>query len=78
MTMWPPRSSDEAPCPRSAEPFCAGPGLRREPDIRTRLLVDLAVTLDPGEERTRLLREAAALNGNLVAMATAALCLRQG
>jgi tetratricopeptide (TPR) repeat protein len=42
-----------------------------EPDIRTRLLVDLAGLLSPGEERRKLLDEAIATNGNLVSAATA-------
>jgi tetratricopeptide (TPR) repeat protein len=53
-------------------------GLERvdEPDIRTRLLVDLAsITTDDAEKR-HLLEEAIALKGNLVAAAMAAIVLR--
>jgi tetratricopeptide (TPR) repeat protein len=46
-----------------------------EDDVHTRLLVDLAVLLNPGEERRRLLEEALARNGNLVAAATARIML---
>jgi tetratricopeptide (TPR) repeat protein len=46
-----------------------------EPDIRTRLLVELAGLLDPGPERRALLEEALSLEGNLVAQATARLML---
>ncbi len=58
------------------EAYRRGLACAAEPDVRTRLLVELAVSHPVGEERTRLLREAVALNGNLVAAATAALCLR--
>jgi tetratricopeptide (TPR) repeat protein len=46
-----------------------------EDDVHTRLLVDLAGLLEPGEERRRLLEEAVARNGNLVAVATARIML---
>ena len=46
-----------------------------EPDVRTRLLVDLAAVVDAADERRELLQEAVDLNGNLVAAATAALVL---
>ncbi len=48
-----------------------------EPDTKTRLLLDLALALDAGDESTALLREAAVLDGNLVAGATARLALRR-
>jgi tetratricopeptide (TPR) repeat protein len=49
-----------------------------EPDVRTRLLAELAVSIQPGAEQTRLLEEAMRLNGHLVSAATAALMLRRG
>jgi tetratricopeptide (TPR) repeat protein len=52
-----------------------GLACEEEPDIRTRLLAELGGILDPGEERRRLLEEAVALGGNLVAQATARLVL---
>jgi tetratricopeptide (TPR) repeat protein len=59
--------------------FRKGLSCTEEPDIRTRLLVDLAAVLDPGEERRQLLDEAVQLNGNLVAAAMATLLLaREG
>ncbi len=48
----------------------------REPDVRTRLLVRIAMSLPEGAERSSLLSEAMALNGNLVAAAMAALFAR--
>lgn len=55
-------------------------GLAREPDrdIRTRLLVQLAILVEDTAERTKLFEEAARIDGNLVAAATARLALRQG
>jgi hypothetical protein len=47
----------------------------KEPDIRTRLLFQLGMTLAPGAERARFLGEARALNGNLFAAAMAAFAL---
>jgi tetratricopeptide (TPR) repeat protein len=47
-----------------------------EPDTKTRLLVELGVLVADAAERVRLLREAQALGGNLVAAATATLALR--
>jgi tetratricopeptide (TPR) repeat protein len=49
-----------------------------EPDVRTRLLADIAGLLDPGDERRRLLDEALTVNGNLVAAATARILLQFG
>jgi predicted Zn-dependent protease len=53
-------------------------GLTRDvdPDVRTRLVAELATITEDADERTRLYREAAALNGNLVAAASALLALR--
>jgi tetratricopeptide (TPR) repeat protein len=54
-------------------------GLARDPDIdiRTRLLVQLAILEDDKAERTKLFEEAVRVDGNLVASATAKLALRQ-
>ena len=49
-----------------------------EPDVRTRLLVQLAVIEPDGAEKTRLLEEARDLKGHLVSHATAVLMLRAG
>jgi tetratricopeptide (TPR) repeat protein len=51
-----------------------GLALAEEPDVRTRLLVDLGTLVRPDEKR-RLLEEALQINGNLVAAATAAVVL---
>jgi tetratricopeptide (TPR) repeat protein len=48
----------------------------REPDVRTRLLVELGVLLPPGAERISLLQAARDLNGHLVAAAMAAIELQ--
>ena len=55
-------------------------GLARDPerDIRTRILVQLAILVEDKAERTKLFEEAARIDGNLVAAATARLALRQG
>ena len=50
---------------------CAG-----EQDVETRLLLSLANVVEPGDEKERLLRQAVALNGNLVSAAAASLLLR--
>jgi tetratricopeptide (TPR) repeat protein len=47
-----------------------------EPDVKTRLLVELAVVVDDGVEKSSLFREAQALGGNLVAAATATVALK--
>jgi tetratricopeptide (TPR) repeat protein len=47
-----------------------------EPDVRTRLLVQLAVIERDEAEKTRLLREACGLRGHLVSHATAVVMLR--
>ena len=54
-------------------------GLARDPDpdIRTRLLVQLALVVEDASERTKLFEEAVRSDGNLVAAATARLALRQ-
>jgi tetratricopeptide (TPR) repeat protein len=54
--------------------------LARDPDrdIRTRILVQLAILVDDRAERTQLFEEAVRVDGNLVASATARLALRQG
>jgi tetratricopeptide (TPR) repeat protein len=54
-------------------------GLERaqEPDVRTRLLVELQTAIEDKEEKLRLLREAADLNGNLIAGAIARLASRE-
>jgi tetratricopeptide (TPR) repeat protein len=57
----------------AAAAFRRGLECVEEPDLRTRLLMDLAAVLPPGGERSQLLREAVALKGNLVAAAMAAL-----
>jgi tetratricopeptide (TPR) repeat protein len=46
-----------------------------EPDIKTRILVDLAAVVADAGEKRRLLEEAVALNGNLVAAAMARVVL---
>lgn len=46
-----------------------------EPDLRSRVLVDLAARLEAGDERRGLLEEAIGLEGNLVAAATARIML---
>ncbi len=51
--------------------------IAQEPDVRTRLLVDLQMTMPDGEEKRRLLKEAIALNGNLAAGAVARVTLKQ-
>jgi hypothetical protein len=48
-----------------------------EPDIKTRLLVELGVLLEDRQERADLLRRAQALNGNLMAGAVATLALKK-
>ncbi|MCI0460861.1 MAG: tetratricopeptide repeat protein [Gemmataceae bacterium] len=47
-----------------------------QPDMRTRLLVELGVSLSDPQERAALLTEAQNLRGNLVAAATATLALK--
>ena len=59
--------------PEALEAFRAGLAADPEPDIRTRLLVALAVGLSPGDERAALLEEAIRSSGNLIAAASAKL-----
>src|SRR5262249_42030252 len=47
-----------------------------EPDVKTRLLVELGVRCEDRQEQIALLREAQALGGNLVAAAQATLALK--
>lgn len=47
-----------------------------DPDVRTRLLVELGTLTDDADERNGLYREAVTLNGNLLAAASAAVALR--
>jgi tetratricopeptide (TPR) repeat protein len=47
-----------------------------DPDVRTRLLAELGTLTEDATEREALYREAVALNGHLVAAASAALALR--
>lgn len=54
----------------------AGLAADPEPDVRTRLLAELATHADDAVERAKFFREAVALNGNLVAAASALLALR--
>jgi tetratricopeptide (TPR) repeat protein len=65
------RRRDEA---RAA--FRKGLACRNEPDVRSRLLVQLALVEDSTEEKNRLLREACDPRGHLIAQATAVLWLR--
>jgi tetratricopeptide (TPR) repeat protein len=58
------------------EAFRAGLSANPDPDVRACLLVDLATTVSDAAERDALYREAADLNGNLVAAAAASLALR--
>ncbi len=48
-----------------------------EPDIHTRLLMQSAALLEPGQLRTQLLTQAVELNGNLLAAAMAQVTLKQ-
>ena len=63
---------------RAVEALRKGLSFATEPDLRTRLMVDLAAGLDAGQERASLLKDAADLRGNLVAAATARYLLRCG
>jgi tetratricopeptide (TPR) repeat protein len=66
------RAGDRKAARAAAE---AGLAVAAEPDIETRLLVELAGLVDEPEERERLLRRAVELGGNLVARATAQVML---
>jgi tetratricopeptide (TPR) repeat protein len=54
----------------------AGLDANSDPDVRTRLLVEMGVLTTDRKERESILQEALALNGNLIAGASAALALR--
>src|SRR5205807_7317452 len=62
---------------RAAEAaYRAGLAQSPEPDVKTRLLVELGVIVEELTERLELLRDAQALNGNLTAAAMATVTLR--
>jgi len=63
---------------QAASAFRRGLEVAAEPDIRTRLRVDLAALLELGEQRTSLLKQAVDLKGNLVAAAQARYLLQCG
>ena len=63
---------------RALRAFRKGLEVAQEPDVRTRLLTQLAGVLPAGAERTAILKEAVSVKGNLVASATAAFLLRCG
>jgi tetratricopeptide (TPR) repeat protein len=52
-----------------------GLALAVRPDVRTRLLVELATVVDSDEEKRRLLRQAVEIDGDLIAAATARVVL---
>lgn len=54
----------------------AGLAARPDPDVRTRVLLELSVLAGDPAKRAALLQEAVAVNGNLVAAASAALVLQ--
>jgi len=58
------------------EAYRQGLACSAEPDVKTRLLAELGVTVQDRAEQIALLRAAEALNGNLTAAATATLLLR--
>jgi tetratricopeptide (TPR) repeat protein len=62
--------------PDAQAAFRRGLDCAAEPDVRTRLLVELGVRSEDHGQRDTLLREAQALQGNLVAAAQATLALR--
>ena len=64
--------------PDAAEAFKAGLALEPEPDVGTRLLVQLALLTGDPVQRAELFERAIKLNGNLVAAATARLALKAG
>jgi hypothetical protein len=61
---------------RQAAAYRKGLACAAEPDVKTRLLVELGVSSGDKQERLSLLREAQSLNGNLVAAATATVALK--
>ena len=64
--------------PEAEAAYRRGLAFAEEPDVRSRLLVDLASLISTQPERTNLLREAMELQGNLVAAAMAAALLKTG
>lgn len=62
--------------PEAWQVFADGLQQAKEPDIRSRLLVEAATLLPPSAERDRMLQEALNPAGNLVAAATAWVLLR--
>jgi tetratricopeptide (TPR) repeat protein len=56
--------------------FRQGLACAAEPDVKSRLLVELGALTEDDQQRTSLLREAQALNGNLTATAQATLVLK--
>jgi tetratricopeptide (TPR) repeat protein len=56
--------------------YRAGLACVADPDVKTRLLLQLGILVEERNERADLLRQAEALNGNLVAAASAMLALR--
>ncbi len=60
---------------QARDAYRAGLGTESDVDVRTRLLAELATLTDEAAEREQLYREAVALNGNLVAAASAAVAL---
>lgn len=58
--------------------FAKGLGRAEEPDVRSRLLVELAALLPDSPEREERLREAMKPGGNLIAAAMAEVMLRRG
>ncbi len=61
--------------PAAMSAFRQGLACAQEPDIQTRLLVDLAAVINEPAERRRLLEQAIALNGNILAVAMARIVL---
>lgn len=56
--------------------YRAGLTCAAEPDVKTRLLVELGIRAEDLRERAALLREARDLRGNLIAAAQATLALK--
>jgi tetratricopeptide (TPR) repeat protein len=67
------RALNQASAAESA--YREGLACAAEPDIQTRLLVDLAAVISDPAERHQLLEQAVALNGNILASATARIVL---
>lgn len=71
------RSLADGGRPKDAESaYRQGLACVEDPDVKTRLLLNLGVVVKSPEERTRLLQEARALNGNLTAAAMAVFALK--